>query len=105
MKTNFASDAKTKQRADKNKPSPNCLIFKVSEGISEVLAQAKQTEAQPAKMANPTLVMEVVSKALLPKVNNIKMPPEMKISSNKRPNISLMTEGMIDFNLLEFNDV
>ena len=83
MKMYLEREAITKQRADKKRLSPFWRILNLSAGLSRTLDQAKQTEAQPAKMANPTLVMDVVSKELLPKVKRMKMPPAMKMSSSR----------------------
>ena len=86
---NFNKEATTKQSEEKKNLSPEILILSAMALSSVFLAQEKQTDAQPANIANPALVIDVVSKEVLPKVMRMNNAPERKIKTRNPPISSL----------------
>ena len=85
---NFRSEATTKHKDEKKNRSPDSLIRKAIDLSSIFLAHEKHTDAQPAKIAKPALVIEVVSNVGLPKVTRINVAPDIKINTRNVPIIT-----------------
>jgi len=94
----LSNEAITKHKADKKRFSPCLLILSISLLSSRFRAHAKLTDAQPANMAKPALVIEVLSKEDIPKVKMIKKAPARKINSNRMPTTIFITVCILQYN-------